>query len=305
MKRAISISIGSSKRDKIVEIELFGEKVHLERRGTDGDLEEAARLYGELDGKVDAFGVGGTDLGFLVGDRWHTLHSIQPLVRFVHKTPVVDGTGYKSTMAPRIVEVIKRQIGEGDYLKRVLIPSGVDRYSLTISFLKAGYECIIGDLMFALGLPFTIKTDQGLRRLASILLPVVGRLPFRWIYPIGEAQEKRTPKWVKYFQWASIIGGDCHYITRYMPDDLEGKIVVTNTTTPEDRELFRQSGVKYLVNTTPIIDGRSFGTNMMEAALVAAMGRKEPVDYSNPGNYLKEMEQAIDRSGIMPQIQEL
>jgi hypothetical protein len=28
-----------------------------------------------------------------------------------------------------------------------------------------------------------------------------------------------------------VIAGDCHYITRYMPDDLEGKVIVTNTTT--------------------------------------------------------------------------
>ena len=33
MKSAISISIGSSKRDKTVEIELLGEKIRLERRG--------------------------------------------------------------------------------------------------------------------------------------------------------------------------------------------------------------------------------------------------------------------------------
>ena len=42
MKRAVSISIGSSKRDKSVEVELLGEKVCIERRGTDGDMEKAA-----------------------------------------------------------------------------------------------------------------------------------------------------------------------------------------------------------------------------------------------------------------------
>ena len=64
MKRAVSISIGSSKRDKKVEFSFLGRKSALERIGTDGDMEAAARLYRELDGKVDAFGVGGADLGF-------------------------------------------------------------------------------------------------------------------------------------------------------------------------------------------------------------------------------------------------
>jgi len=51
MKRAVSISIGTSKRDKSVEIELLGEKILIERIGTDGDMEKAAQLYKELDGK--------------------------------------------------------------------------------------------------------------------------------------------------------------------------------------------------------------------------------------------------------------
>jgi len=42
---------------------LMEERVSVERGGTDGDIEKAAQLYWELDGKVDAFGVGGADRG--------------------------------------------------------------------------------------------------------------------------------------------------------------------------------------------------------------------------------------------------
>ena len=53
------------------------------------------------------------------------------------------------------------------------------------------------------------------------------------------------------------------------------ELVVTNTTTPQDVELFRKCGVKYLVTTTPVLEGRSFGTNMMEAALIAVLRELE------------------------------
>ena len=43
MKKAVSISIGSSKRNKAVEVTLLGEKVSIERIGTDGDMEAAER----------------------------------------------------------------------------------------------------------------------------------------------------------------------------------------------------------------------------------------------------------------------
>ncbi len=98
MKRAVSISIGSSKRDKAVEVTLLGEKVSIERIGTDGDMEAAALKYKELDGKVDAFGVGGADLGAIIEGKFYPFHSVQKLVRFVQKTPVVDGGGLKNTL---------------------------------------------------------------------------------------------------------------------------------------------------------------------------------------------------------------
>lgn len=305
MKRAISISIGSSKRDKMVEIDLLGEHVNLERRGTDGDMEEAARLYQELDGKVDAFGVGGADLGLTVGNRRYPLYSAMKMVRNVKYTPIVDGTGLKMTLERQAPAVLEKQIGDYIKDKKVFIVSAVDRWGLTHAFAQAGYYLIIGDMMSALGVPIAFHSESMVKIIAAILLPIVARLPFEWIYPIGEKQEKRTPKWGKYFQQASVIAGDCHYIKRYMPNVLEGKVIVTNTTTPEDQALFRKAGVKYLMTTTPVLDGRSFGTNMMEAAIIAALGRKEQVDYAHPGTYFQQMEQVIHQLNMVPFIQEL
>src|SRR5512137_1157329 len=110
MKRAVSISLGSSKRDKAVEVALLGETVRIERVGMDGDMEKAARLYQELDGQVDAFGVGGADLGLMVDTRWYPLYSVKPMVRFVKKTPLVDGSGLKITLERRVAPFLEEHI---------------------------------------------------------------------------------------------------------------------------------------------------------------------------------------------------
>ena len=305
MKRAVSISIGSSTRDKVVEIDLLGETIRLERIGTDGDMEKAARLYRDLDGKVDAFGVGGAVLGLMLDDKWYTLQSVQSLIRDVHKTPVVDGTGLKMTLERRAAGIVDEQLSGEIRNRTALLISGVDRYGLSRSFMDAGYECVIGDLMFAVGLPIPIRTDRSLKRIASLLIPVLGRVPFEWLYPTGEKQEIRSPKFEKYFNWATVIAGDCHYITHYMPDDMRGKVIVTNTTTPSDRDLLCSCGVKHLVTTTPMLEGRSFGTNMMEAAIIAALGRTEPIDYSQSEAYLQLMGRMVDELEMSPKIQEL
>lgn len=300
MKRAVSISIGSSTRNKAVEATLLGQNVSIERIGTDGDMEAAALKYKELDGKVDAFGVGGADLGAIVDGKFFPFHSVQKLVRYIQKTPVVDGGGLKNTLENRAPQFLDKAIG--DYInargRKVMITVGVDRWGLSRSFVEAGYEAVFCDLMFALGVPVPIRSMKGLRRLAALLIPVVTRFPFEWLYPTGEKQNIREPKYVKWYEWATVVAGDCLYIKKHMPDHMQGKVIVTNTTTPEDVELFRKCGVKYLLTTTPVLEGRSFGTNMMEAALVAVSGKGRPLTWP-------ELTELIDQLGLEPQLQEL
>jgi hypothetical protein len=75
-------------------------------------------------------------------------------------------------------------------------------------------------------------------------------------------------------------------------------VIATNTTTPADVEFFRQAGIKYLATSTPVLDGRSFGTNMMEAALVAVSGKKRCLTQA-------EISSLLDQLGLEPQLQEL
>lgn len=303
MKRAVSISIGSSKRNKSTQIDLLGETVQIERIGTDGDMEKAAELFRDLDGKVDAFGVGGTDLGFCIDGKFRRLNSVQSIVRYVKKTPVVDGNGLKVWLESTAAEVLAQKLNGTKNPGRVLIASAVDRWGLAESFTKAGYDCIYGDLMFALGLPIPIRSFQTLRLIVSILVPIVSNLPFEWLYPTGDTQDKRTPKWENYFEWADVLAGDCHYINRYMPELITGKIIVTNTTTEKDRDMFKKGGAYALMTTTPILDGRSFGTNMMEAALVAASGWNKPIIYTADSEYMISLKNIIQSINIEPQLQ--
>lgn len=305
MKRAVSISIGSSKRDKVVDINILGETVRLERIGTNGDLKKAAQLYESLDGKVDALGVGGGVLGIMVGDHWYEMHSLKALVQGVRHTPVVDGTGLKMTLERRAVHCIDRELGAYLPNRTALVVSGVDRWGMAQGVLDLGYKVIFGDLPYSLGLPLPLYSEKSIKQFTALLAPIITRLPFEWVYPIGKAQEHRHPSHVQYFQQAGMILGDCHYIWKYMPDRLDGKVIVTNTTTRDDVETFRKSGARYLVTTTPVYDGRSFGTNLLEAAIIAAAGRKDPVDYGHPNGYFHWMNEMIDTLKLAPQIQEL
>ncbi|MCJ7824568.1 MAG: hypothetical protein MUP44_06680, partial [Anaerolineales bacterium] len=147
MKRAVSISLGSSKRDKSVEVELLGVQVRIERIGTDGDMEKAAQLYRDLDGKVDAFGVGGADLALHTDDRVYPLHSVKPMVRYVKKTPLVDGSGLKETAEARLADFVDKEVGLGDRPRRVLLTGATSRWGMAMSFLEADYDELLHYVM--------------------------------------------------------------------------------------------------------------------------------------------------------------
>lgn len=287
MKHAVSISLGSSKRNKRVETTLLGQPIVLERIGTDGNQKEMRRLFLEMDGKVDAFGFGGADLGLEVDGRYYRLHSVAKLVDGVTRTPLVDGGGVRSVVESQTARHLAHLLPDIQP-KRVLFCVGVARYHMARGFLDAGYDVRFGDLAFGLDVPIFLHSLASLHRLARILLPIMGRVPFEWLYPTGDKQNEITPKYHDQYAWATVIADDFLYVKKHLPERMDGKIIVTNTTTPEDVELLRARGVSHLVTSTPRLDGRSFGTNMMEAALVALANKNRALSNAEIAGMLGE-----------------
>jgi len=268
-------------------VQSLGETFVLERIGTDGSWERAVELVEELDGKVDAFGLGGADLYVYAGSRRYTFRDAKRMVQAAQKTPMLDGSGLKHTLERNAIQLLEAQIGWKD--KKVLVPSAVDRFGLAEALDEAGARTLYGDLIFGLGLPIPLYRLSLLQKIAYLLLPLITQLPFQWLYPTGEKQEKQVQDWrQRYFEWAQVVAGDWHFIRRFMPQDMQGKVILTNTTTPEDLEFMRARGVAKLITTTPRLEGRSFGTNVMEAFIVAVAG-KYPLSEADYLEYITQL----------------
>lgn len=277
MKKVISISLGSSSRDHRVETDILGEHFIIERRGTDGDKEEARYLFNQLDGKYDAFGLGGIDLYIYSAGKRYTFRDAKKLIKNIKKTPVVDGSGLKNTLERRVITYVAENLGMNLKDKKVLMVSALDRFGMAESFVDFNSDITFGDLIFALNLPLPIRSVNILEKVAKLILPVVTKLPFELFYPTGDKQDKENTKhrYEKYYQEADIIAGDYHYIKKYMPKKMDNKIIITNTVTDKDVQVLRRRGVEKLITTTPELNGRSFGTNVMEGVLVA-IAEKQP-----------------------------
>lgn len=306
MKRIVSISIGSSTRDHRAEVNILGEDFIIERIGTDGDMKKAVQLVRDLDGKVDAFGMGGVDL-YLHDDKGkkYILKSALAIAGAARKTPIVDGSGLKNTLERRVVHFLHQDLKISVSQKKVFLVCAMDRFGMAQAFETLHASVVYGDAMFALGVPFPIRSLRSLRLIARALMPIVSNLPFEMLYPTGKKQEESVPKYEEFYRWADIIAGDFLYIRKHMPSDLSNKIIVTNTVTQTDLQDLQNRGVGMLVTSTPEINGRSFGTNVMEAAFVSLLRKRvediETEDYERLLDQLPSIHRVIqmDRKGVL------
>lgn len=298
MKRIVSVSLGSSKRNHRAEVELLGERFVIERIGTDGDMNRLLELVKELDGHVDAFGMGGIDIYLHGSKKRHIIKDAIPIKEAAKITPMVDGSGLKNTLERRAVKYIDENLFplKG---KKVLMTSAVDRFGMAEALHDAGADIVFGDLIFGLNIPIPIKSFTLFKHIADMFLPVVVRMPFDKLYPTGKNQDVIETKHERYYRDAEIIAGDYLFIKKYMPLDLRGKIILTNTVTMEDVEDLRRRRAYMLITTTPEFDGRSFGTNVMEALIVSIL-QKNADELTS-----KDYEKILDRLGFIPRIEYL
>ncbi len=309
MKRVVSVSLGSSKRDKSVEIELDGEKVLVERIGTEGNPDLMKEKFRELDGKVDFFSIGGVPLSVHVNGRDYKIPVVKKITSNI-KTKIVDGKILKQTIEWKIAEFIEDNSKIMLKGKKGYMPSAVDRWFMADSLEKAGVKMRYGDFASALHMPIYLPSLKWVNFIAPLILSsILKRKDFRDLYPTGARQDEFKESNIKHLNNADIIAGDFLYIKENIPKNPKGKIIITNTTTADDVKELKKRGVSYLITTTPHYDGRSFGTNAMAAALYAvAYGRNKNLDFiiqEFPGvdNYL--IKKYAEDFNIKPEIKKL
>jgi hypothetical protein len=291
MKTVVSVSLGSSTRDHRAVVNLLGEDFEISREGMDGKLDRAIARVTELDGSVDAIGLGGIDVYLYAGSKRYGLRDGLRLLDAAKVTPVVDGSGLKNTLEREAVRFMQDELGIDLRAKKVLMVSALDRFGMAQALVEAGADVLFGDFIFALDKDIAVRDLATFESMAEKYLPDACKLPFQFFYPTGKKQERPPePKYPEYYEEAEIIAGDFHFMRQFMPARLDGKIVLTNTVTPANIEELRDRGVVTLITTTPDFGGRSFGTNVVEAALIALLGKRwEDVAPSDYERVLREL----------------
>lgn len=296
MKKVLSISLGSSSRDHTTEAEFMGEHFWLSRQGVNGDFKRYIERFKENDGEVDAFGVGGTEFFLWVNNRKYYFREGKMVRAAIKKSKVGDGNGIKHYLEPLAIDVLKAQ-GIDLKGKKAFKTTATDRYGLARGLVDAGCDVTFGDFMLALDLPIAVHKLSTVHLIARMLLPVVTQVPYKWLYPLGDKQDKEPgTRFTRYYEEADVIAGDFIQVWSYLPKDLTGKIIITNTTTNKNVEELQKRNLHILVTCTPRLEGRSFGTNVIEA-MCRTLINKPDDQISWP-----DLNHIIDKIPLRPQV---
>jgi hypothetical protein len=299
VQKVVSVSLGSSSRNHTTRQVFLGQEFEISREGYDGDFNAVKKRFRELNGKA-SLGIGGQDRYLRVKNRCYEFMHARQLVRLAPDSHVVDGSGLKNTLERKCIRYLIDQGTIPIEGRRVFLTSGLDRFGMAESMVEAGCKVVFGDLVVALNINIPIHSLDRLAWWARVLMPAVVHFPNSWLYPTGENQQQKSGKNFHYhYEEADIVAGDFHYIRRYAPEKMSGKTVITNTVTPSDVDLLTRAGVKWLVTTTPDFDGRSFGTNVLEAVFVTLLGKSDG-EVSDSEYY-----DLIDKLDLKPRIEEL
>lgn len=285
MKKVVSVSLGSSKRDYIIRLTLLGQQIQLQRIGSNGSLQEAGALLAKLDGRVDVLTLGGINIHYRADQHCFAVRDASKLIKLVKHTPVVDGAAIKDIVERQTIKYLVHRYHWPRAGQQVLMMSVLDRWALAEELVATGCQLTIGDALFALGLPLPFSSLNTFKTIARCTLPILAQLPINLLYPLGAKQQTNCPRWGKFFKKAHIIAGDFHFMRRHFPKTLPGRHVITSTVTPSDRDFLQSRGISYLVTTSPSFDGRSLGANMLQGLCLALLDK--PPGQISPQCYLR------------------
>lgn len=251
-------------------------------------MEKAANLLKQLDGRVDALGLGGANLFYHLGCRRYPFPAGQFLARQVKETPLVDGSGWKAYIDTQAVS----QLSFLPLNSKALVVSVLDRFWLAQSLEDAGFSVLAGDAAFGLRLPLLLPLST-FKKLAYLTMPALCHLPLTYLYAPGSGTPQINRSLLDRCARIKIIAGDWRFIRRFILPALKGKVIITSGTNVADRELLHRSGAAWLLTTTPLFAGINPAANAMEAALVA-LGLQPP-------QYLEQAR----KYGWLPSLQQL
>jgi predicted amino acid dehydrogenase len=279
MKNIISISLGASSGDYDFTTEFRDQSFRIRRFGTNHDVGKALALLGRWQRECDAIGLGMVGDHQLVGTRSLEDPTTAELEAAVTEVPVTTGARLRGFLDEWAIRHI--QSHEQHYFtnSRVLFLSGLTNYRIAQVLSEYTRNMSFADPVLQLGLPKLLGSIGQLEKYAAVTAPVKRRLPGLW----PKTPPRVLDGWPRHalrkaLEQATVVVAPHDDLAPFGLEELAGKIVLTSSIPDEQVKQLGDHGVDVVIDRTPQLLERVVGLNVIEAMIVAALGRQNRDD---------------------------
>jgi predicted amino acid dehydrogenase len=280
VKQIVSISLGSSETDYEFETEFLGQEFNIKRLGTDGDLEKAAEMLLQWDKNAAAIGLGGVKFPYGLSPRYLKKKHMDKLENLGAQiqTPVTIGNELRDVSFEWCLRFIQYKFGKYFNNARVLFFSGMDNYRIAKVMSEFTDNLTFADPIFENGIAKFLGSLKDFKRYAHGAHEVLQWVPSKRLSS-SVAPLKAWNDYIvkKAMQKANIIVVPHYNFYEYLEDksleELGGKTIITMTAYDDRIAFLKERGVDVVIDTTPKILERVVAPNVLEALIIAALGR--------------------------------
>jgi len=295
MKKVVTVSLGSSKQDFSFETNFLGHRFKVQRLGADDDMGKAWELMRRQQTSADAIGLGEVGDHYLVGQDTRINKVTQRLLNVVTRVPATTGATLRRLLQVRAVRYVQNHLGHYFNNNLVLFLSGMRNYDMAVAMSDYTPNLKFADALAQTGTPTLLGSLTQLELYAKGSDWALSGRPGEMLQAaLSGFKSKRIAAEVAK---SHVIVGTFHELKEVgNTSNLAGKTVITSAVDGPRLAFFKDCRVNLVVDVSPQLFERVVGTNVIEAMILAALG-KPPESVSDD-----DFVEIIDELDIRPRL---
>ncbi len=279
MKKIINISLGPEIEDYQIETEFNGQMFSIQRFGTSEDLIKAEDLLLKWNKRAHVICISGIEYPSSMGTEGITHKKSRQLIELCERLHTVVTTGETLYRVGQEWSIRNIQFSLGNRYftnANVLFFSGLSNSTLAQVMSEYTDNLMFADPVIENNLPKLLTSMKELEFYADKAHHFLKKIPLGKLIPSRtNIKTLNTYQMKQAVKKANVLviphKGFYEYLDQCMGQDLEGKIVITNTAYEDRIDLLTQLGVEVIIDTTPQLIKPVVGDAVIEALMIAAM----------------------------------
>lgn len=274
MKKVVTVTLGSSKKDFEFKTDFLGQAFSVRRFGADKDSTRAWEMMRRQQANADAIALSDMPDHYHVGLRTVINKKSQHLMQVVTRVPVTTGASLRRLLQVRAVRHVQKELGNYFNNNLVLFLSGMRNYDMAVALSDYTRNLSFADPVFHAASPVLLSSLDQLELFAKGKELLPEGIPGDFLKSVlGTLKNKIVANAVAK---SHVIVGTFREIQAVASGgNLEGKTLITSAVDDEALAFFAKQKVNLAVDVTPKLFDQVVGISTITAMILAATGKAE------------------------------